>query len=146
MANFFFLLQPLELIFKCFTSPAQGKYVWTGLDKAEVAFLNDVRWSKELIAWHELLNLLEGVPCILSRPKNVFAKDLPIPTSNGIPFFTTGIKSIEFVGAYGQRIERETDTIDNRLKIFEFTHQIPKNELLGIELCLKCFYVLVMLG
>ena len=140
-----FLLQPLELIFNCFTSPAQGKYAWTGLDEAEVAFLNDFRWSKELIACHELLNLLEGAPCKLGRPKNVFATDLPIQRSKGIPFFATGISSIEFFGAYRQRNERETDMMDNRWKIFEFTHQIPQNESLGIEICPKCFFDLVML-
>ena len=43
-----FLLQPFEPNFKCFTSPAQGKYTWTGLDEAEVAFLNDFRWSRLL--------------------------------------------------------------------------------------------------
>ena len=89
----FFLLQPLELIFKCFTSPGQEKYTWTGVDKPEEAFLNKFRWSKELIAWYELLNLLEGAPWKLSRPKNVFATNLSIPKSNGILFLATGIKS-----------------------------------------------------
>ena len=63
------------------------------MDKPEEAFLNKFRWSKELIAWYELLNLLEGAPCKLSKPKNVFATDLSIPRSNGILFFATGIKS-----------------------------------------------------
>ena len=53
-----FLLQPLELNCKYFTSPAQGKYAWTGLDEAKVAFLNDFHWSKELVAWHEFFKVL----------------------------------------------------------------------------------------
>ena len=138
--------QPLEIIFKCFTSPAQGKYAWTGQDEVEVAFLNDIRWSKELITWHELLSLVEGDFSKLSRPKNVFASDLSIPRWNSISFFATGIKSFEFAGVYGQQNERETDMMDNQWKIFEFTHQISKNESLGIEICPKCFFSFVMLG
>ena len=68
-----FFVATFELIFKCFTSPAQGKYACTGLNEAEVAFC----WSKELIPWHELLNLLEGAPCKLSRPKKVFPQIYP---------------------------------------------------------------------
>ena len=92
-----------------------------------------------LIAWHELLSLLEGPPCKLSRCKIVFATDLSIPRLNSIPFFATGIKSIKYVGASGQRNERETYMMDNRWEIFEFTHQIPKNESLGIEICPNIF-------
>ena len=122
-----FLLQPLELIFKWFTSPAQGKYTWTGLGKAEVVFFNMFCWPKGLIAWHELLNLLVGGPYKLSRPTNIFATDLSIRRSNGNLFFATEIQSTEFVGAYGQRNERETNVMDKWLKIFEFTHQILNN-------------------
>ena len=91
-------------LYKWYQIAQRTTYAWTGLDETEVAFLNDFRRSKELIAWHELLNLLKGTPCKLSRPKNVFATDLSIPRSNGIPFCATGIKSIEFVGAYDQRM------------------------------------------
>ena len=91
-------------LYKWYQIAQRTTYAWTGLDEAEVAFLNDFCWSKELIAWHELLNLLKGTPCKLSRPKNVFATDLSIPRSNGIPFCATGIKSIESVEAYGQRM------------------------------------------
>lgn len=111
-AAIFFIF--LQHILKCFTNPTQRKYACTGLDEAEVAFLNDFHWSKELIAWHELLDLLEGSPCKSSRPNNDFATDSFIRRSNSIPFFATGIKSIEFVGAYGQRNERETDMMDNQ--------------------------------
>ena len=109
-----FLLEPLEQIFNCFTNPAQGKYAWNGLDEAEVAFINNFGWSKELIAWQELFNLLEGAPCKLSRPKNDFAADLHIPYSNTISVFATEIRPIEYVRAYGLRDERETARMDNR--------------------------------
>ena len=68
-----FHLEPLGQIFNCFTHPAQGKYSWAGVDAGEVAYINDFRWSKELIAWQELLNLLKDGSSKLSHPKNVFA-------------------------------------------------------------------------
>ena len=135
-----------RLSFNCFSNPAQGKYAWTGLDEEEVANINDFRWSKELIAWKELLNLLEDAPCKLSRPKNVFATDLHIIRSNIFPVFATGIRPIEYVGAYGLRDERETVMMDSRWRIFEFSHQIPKNDIQDIPACSKYFHDIVMLG
>ena len=99
-----------------------------------------------MIAWQELLNLLEGAPCKLSRPKNVFAADLHIPRSNTIPIFATGIRPIEYAGACDLRDERETTMIDSRWIIFEFSHQITKNDIQEIPACSKCFYDLVMVG
>ena len=50
-----FLLNPFELIYKTFINPATAKYAWTGLDECEVAYLNDFRWSPELIDWSLLV-------------------------------------------------------------------------------------------
>jgi len=55
-----FLLNPLEIVFKAFVNPANGKYAWIGLDECEVAYLNDFRWSQEMITWSDFLLLLEG--------------------------------------------------------------------------------------
>ena len=141
-----FLLEPLEQIFNCFANPAQDKYVWTGLDEADVAYINNFCWSNELIAWQELLNLLKGAPCKLSRPKNVFATDRHILSSNTIIIFATEIRPIECVGAYGLRDERETVMMDSRWRIFEFSHQIASNDIQEIPACSRCFHDLVMLG
>jgi len=46
-----FLLNPIELMYNCFVNPASGKYAWVGLDEKEVAYLNDLRWTEELIRW-----------------------------------------------------------------------------------------------
>ena len=46
-----FLLSPLQLIYKTFSNPANGKYTWLGSEKAEVIFLNDFTWSSEMISW-----------------------------------------------------------------------------------------------
>ena len=84
-----FLLNPLELIFKTFANPATGKYAWVGLDECEIGYLNDFRWSAELIAWNDLLLLLEGQTVHLPRPKNMFSTDMCIDRLNTIPIFGT---------------------------------------------------------
>lgn len=141
-----FLFEPLEEIYTCFTTPACGKFAWDGLDKAEVAFINDFRWKKECIDWQELLLLLEGAPVKLCRPKNLHATDMLIPRANTIPFFATGPRPIEYLGAYGQRDDRETDMMSSRWKLFEFTHKIAKDQVVVLDPCVNCFVKLVLLG
>ena len=72
-----FLLIPLLVIFNAFCNPANDKYAWVGADNCEVIFLNDFRWSPEVIAWKEFL-LLEGQIVHLPSPKNHFSKDVCI--------------------------------------------------------------------
>ena len=55
-----FLLSPLQDIFDTFCNPAQNKFAWLGAESKEVIFLNDFRYSSELISWHVFLGLLEG--------------------------------------------------------------------------------------
>ena len=106
-----FLLNPLD---KTFINPATAKYAWTGLDECEVAYLNDFRWSPELIDWSDLLLVLEGQTVHLPRPKNVFATDLCIPRENTIQIFATSKGPIEFYGKYNSRDERENDMMSSR--------------------------------
>ena len=54
-----FLLNPIELMFKAFVNPTTVRYVWVDLDECEVDYLNNFRWSTEIIAWSEFLFLLE---------------------------------------------------------------------------------------
>ena len=55
-----FLLRSFELLFDTFRTPSNTKYVWTGLDGKDVIFLNDFRWSSELIPWKTFLVFLGG--------------------------------------------------------------------------------------
>jgi hypothetical protein len=55
-----FLLNPLNSIYKTFTNPASTSFAWVGAEQAEVLFLNDFRWSPQIIAWHDFLLMLEG--------------------------------------------------------------------------------------
>jgi len=123
-----FLLNPLEIIYRAFVNPATGKYAWIGLDQCEVAYLNDFRWSAEIIAWSDFLLLLEGQTVHLPRPKNQFSSDMCIERSNTIPFFATSKTDIEFIGKFNTRDERETDMMSSRWNTFYFLKQIENPE------------------
>lgn len=98
-----FLLEHLERFFNSFVNTAQNKYVSTELDEVEVAYITNSHWTKELIAWPELLNLLEDAHCKPSHPENVFVTDLQIPLSYSIPICTTRIRAIECWSSWFER-------------------------------------------
>ena len=141
-----FLLNPLELIYKTFVNPATGKYAWVGVDECELAYLNDFRWSSEIIAWNDLLLLLEGQTIHLSRPKNIYATDLCVSRENTLPIFATSKTPIEFIGRYNSRDDRETDMMATRWNLFTFQKQIPIKDSKQIPPCPHCFSLLVMSG
>ena len=85
-------------MFNAFVNPATGRYAWVGLDECEVAYLNDFRWSQEIIAWKDFLLLLEGQTVHFPRPKNQYATDMCINRTNTIPFFGTSKGPIEYTG------------------------------------------------
>lgn len=139
-----FLLSPLQLIFETFSNPANDKYAWLGAEEAEVIFLNDFRWSSEMIAWKELLLLLEGQTVHLPSPKNHYSKDITI--SSDVPVFATAKSCIEYRDRFNATDPLENDMMSVRWKVFQFFHQIPKDKQKDITSCPKCFAKLVLLG
>ena len=89
-----FLLRSVESIFKTFANPAFDKYVCVRADDAEIIFLNDFRWSPELIEWKSLLLLFEGDQVRLPTPKNQFLCDINIERDT--PVFATSKCEITF--------------------------------------------------
>ena len=73
-----FSLSPSQKIFNTFSNQANDKYAWLGAEKAEIIFLNDLRWSQEMIALKELLILLEGQAVHLPLLKNHYSNDICI--------------------------------------------------------------------
>ena len=65
-----FLLQPLKKMFTAFENPARSTFNWVGVEECEVIILNDFRWSPSVIAWEQLLQLLEGDTTNFPAPKN----------------------------------------------------------------------------
>ena len=141
-----FLLNPLELIFKIFVNSENGKYAWVGLDECEIVYLNNFRWSQELIAWNDFLLLLEGQTVHLPCPKNMYATDLVITRDNTLPIFATGKAPIEYIERYNTRDKRESDMMATRWTVFTFHYQIPMSQTKHIPPCRHCFWKLAMTG
>ena len=136
-----FLLNPLTLIFNTFCNQASGTFAWIGAETAECIFLNDFRWSPQLLPWHDLLLLLEGHVVHLPAPKTHFAKDIIF--KNDTPIFCTSKNPLVFI-KNGVIDERETEMMRVRWKLIQFNHQIPPNLQKDITSCPRCFASLIL--
>ena len=56
-----FLLNPLNVVYNTFSNPASSSFAWVGAASAEIIFLNDFRWSPQVLAWHDMLLLTKSV-------------------------------------------------------------------------------------
>lgn len=136
-----FLLKPLNDIYKTFTNPAKGTYAWVGIEKAEVVFLNDFRWTAELIPWNELLLMLEGEQISIPAPKSHFEQDLRLVEHCAI--FATSKYPLLFLRG-GSVDERETDMMNARWIYIELSSQISRENQIDISPCAHCFSVLIL--
>ena len=139
-----FLLDPLNVVFDTFTNPANTSYAWIGAENAEIIFLNDFRYSYEILAWKDMLLLLEGQALHLAAPKSTYAQDILFDMDT--PIFATSKGPIEFIGRYNTTDATENEMMRARWNIFEFTHQIPEKEQKVLPRCKRCFAEMVMLG
>lgn len=136
-----FLLNPLNKVFNTFTNPASTSFAWVGAEKAEVVFLNDFRWSPQIIAWHDLLLMLEGQLVHLPAPKCHFAHDIVFDKDT--PIFSTSKHQLVYVKS-GVVDERETEMMAVRWKMFNFNRQIPQEEQREVAPCAACFARLIL--
>ena len=73
-----FLLNPFTEIYHTFLNPPCRKYEFVGSENKELIFLNELRWSQQIIPWCELLYLLEGQSVQLTARKTHYARDILI--------------------------------------------------------------------
>ena len=139
-----FILSPLQEVFSTFANPAQNKYAWLGAEDAEIIFLNDFRWSPEVIEWQVLLNLLEGSKVNLPAPKNHYSKDITV--SSDVPIFATSIDEIVKTNGDPEKRQQETYMMAARWKVFQFSRQIEEEKQKKVPCCKKCFSQLVLRG
>ena len=136
-----FVLKPLTIIFETFSNPATATFAWVGAEQCEVIFLNDFRWSPQIIPWHDLLLMLEGEPVHLPAPKSHFSKDIVFDRDT--PIFGTSKHELVFVRG-GVVDERETQMMQVRWRIFNVSRQIRQEEQKKVPPCGKCFARLVL--
>ena len=139
-----FMFAPLKVIFdeRCFDNPSNDKYGWIGADKADVILLQDFRYSREQIAWKDLLLLLEGETVKLPAPKNHFVNDIVI--KGNVAIFATGPDRVRFKGF--NNIDKENRMMDSRWKVIEFKHEFEENQQISLKPCSRCFAELVLTG
>ena len=110
----------------------------------EVIVLQDFRWSRDMIAWNDLLLLLKGETVKLPSPKNQFSSDIVIKKDT--PIFATSKSRIAYVGKFNASDERETEMMAIRWKVIGFKHQIPESEQKRVQPCGRYFAELALLG
>lgn len=132
-----FLLNPLTVIYKAFVNPASTTFAWVGAESAEVIFLNDFRWTSQVLPWQDMLLLLEGQPVHLSAPKTHYAQDIVFDKDT--PIFCTSKSEILSI-KNGVLDEKETEMMAVRWRVFSLHAQIPEAEQVhDVNPCPRCF-------
>ena len=135
-----FLLNPLNTIYKTFSNPASTTFAWVGAEQSEVVFLNDFRWSAQIIPWHDFLMLLEGQSVHLPAPKTHYRQDILF--QGDTPIFCTSKDELSYVRG-GVVDDRETQMMKVRWRVFNLFHQIPEEQQKSVPPCGKCFSRLI---
>ena len=90
-----------------------------------------------MIAWKELLLLLEGQTVHLPSPKNHYPTDIEIDSD--IQVVATCKAEITYVGKYNTTDITGNEMMTVRWKVFKFHNQISEAEQKEISPCAKCF-------
>lgn len=136
-----FLLSPLATIYNTFSNPATGTFAWVGVEDCEIILLNDFRWSQSIIAWADMLRLLEGDVVHLPCPKNFCKRDIELRKDT--PVFATSDAPIVFVKG-GGICHANTEMMNVRWRYFQFWRQIPPSEQQQVIPCGHCFAKLIL--
>jgi len=136
-----FMLSPLKTIYNTFCNPATGTFAWVGAEEAEIILLNDFRWKSSIIAWADMLQLLEGDIVHLPAPKNFSKRDIEL--TRDTPVFATADAPIVFIKG-GSICHANTEMMNVRWRFFQFWRQIPPAEQLHLSPCGHCFAQLIL--
>ena len=127
-------------MFRTFTNPATTTFAWVDAAEAEVVFLNDCRWSPQIIPWHDLLLLLEGQEVHLPAPKTHYKQDISF--QGDTPIFCTAKDELSYVRV-GVLDQRETEMMRVRWVVYSLYSQIPEEEQVSVPACSHCFSELI---
>ena len=93
-------------------------------------------FSLQIIAWSELLLLLEGECVHLPAPKTHFRQDIQLDKDT--PVFCTSSKPIQLIRG-GITDERENEMMRVRWRHFTLHSQIPLDQQTQLRPCARCF-------
>lgn len=136
-----FMFAPLKRIYGTFCNPATGTFAWVGAEETEIIMLNDFRWKPSIIAWADMLLLLEGDKVHLPAPKNFSKRDIEL--SKDTPIFATSNAPIVYIKG-GSVCHANTEMMNVRWRFFRFWRQIPPAAQLQLIPCGHCFSKLIL--
>jgi hypothetical protein len=120
---------------------SDGSFAWLGVEEAEVIVLNYFRWHPSIIAWGDLLQLLESDTVHLSAPKTFNRKDIEF--TKGTPVFATA--DAPLVPVKGGFLDHaNTEIMHVKWLFFNFHKQIPQDEQVLQLPCPSCFARLII--
>ena len=94
--------------------------------------------------WSDFLLLLEGQTVNLPPPKNKFATDLLIYSSNNLAILAASKSPIKNVEKFNMQDGREIHMMASRWQMFSFNNQIENPHV--INPCPSCFAEFILLG
>lgn len=130
------MISPLKKLYKAFSNRATGTFAWVGAEEAD-----DFRWHPSIIAWGDLLQLLEGDTLHLPAPKNFCKKDIEFVKDT--PFFATADAPLVLVKG-GCVDQANTQMMQVRWRFFNFWRQIPEEHQQQVPPCQRCFARLII--
>ena len=136
-----FLLKPIATMYgnDVFENPASHKYGWGGAADKTVMLLQDFRWSNDLIAWKDLLLLLEGETVKLPAPRNFFKDDICIRSEDNVAIFATSLEEFKYRAVYNVHDSREDEMMRSRWKVFRFFYKFVEEKQIKVKPCGNCF-------
>ena len=136
-----FILSPPKEIYSTFCNPATGTFAWVGAEEAEIIVLNDFHWKPSIIAWSDMLQLLEGDVMHLPARKNFCKRDIELSKDTSV--FATADAPIVLIKGGG--IDRaNTEMMNVRWHFFHFWRQIPPAEQQQLIPCGPCFATFIL--
>ncbi len=142
-----FMLKPLKYMFtaeELFENPSNDKFGWVGAEKASILILQDFRWSKDSIAWKDLLLLLEGETVKLPAPKNFYAEDIVM--DGDVAIFATSKVPVLYRGPYNTTDADEDAMMKVRWNTITFHHRFSQEDQKIVKPCARCFAELALIA
>ena len=136
-----FILNSLTSVYNTFCNPACSSFAWVGAENAECIFLNDFRWSQQIIQWHDFLLMLEGQMVHLPAPKTHYAKDIVFDRDT--PIFCTGKQPIIYM-KIGVINAKEKGNDGSAVENFHFNVRMEEQNQIDLPKCPKCFATFIL--
>ena len=147
------LLKALYSVFghkHVFSTPEKGSFALLHLPGRKVAFLDEWRFSDDVLSWSAQCMWYDGSVVSVKRPQNVPGQSGHLEYRGTAPIFvTTKLRDLENLAWWaaddpwtGEPRDAEASMIYRRLKVYEYRTRIPKPPA-KTPFCARCFAQLI---